>query len=189
MLHGLRKLARLRSRVLELGRQAEQTLRHWNVALVQPAQLAGPLRRRRRDLARSSPLPRECLVDLSAAPGDGLGMLGRGQPGLDLRGLARAEPCGGDLRGLVVLQLETAGQLARIQRQFRQSGLIPAPGLHGRGHGRALAFQAAERIEQLTLPALVEESLLIVLAVDLDEAPGDLRKVGGRDRFVVDSSR
>jgi hypothetical protein len=34
---------------------------------------------------------------------------------------------------------------------------------------------ATERVEQIALPALVEQPLLIVLPVDLDESPGDVR--------------
>ena len=48
---------------------------------------------------------------------------------------------------------------------------------------------AAERVEQVALPALVEEPLLVVLAVDLDERAGDLGEAGGGHRLVVEPGR
>ena len=91
-------------------------------------------------------------------------MLGRGQPGHELRGLAGAQFRTGDLRRLVLLQLETPRQFARVQRQLRERRLVLAPRLHGRRHRGAFALEATEGVEQLPLPALVEEPLLVVLA-------------------------
>ena len=48
---------------------------------------------------------------------------------------------------------------------------------------------AAERVEQVALPAFVEEPLLVVLAVDLDERSRDLAEPGGGDRLVVQPGR
>ena len=48
---------------------------------------------------------------------------------------------------------------------------------------------AAERVEEVALPALVEEPLLVVLAVDLDQRPATSREPGGRDRLVVQPGR
>jgi hypothetical protein len=47
--------------------------------------------------------------------------------------------------------------------------------------------KTAEGVEQLALPALVEEALLVVLAVDLDEPSGHVRQPRRRHRFVVHS--
>ena len=44
----------------------------------------------------------------------------------------------------------------------------------------------AERVEQVALPALVEQALLVVLAVDLDERADLLGEPGGGDRLVVE---
>ena len=54
---------------------------------------------------------------------------------------------------------------------------------------RALALQAAERVEQVALAALVEEPLLVVLAVDLDERPGDLGEARRGHGLVVEAGR
>ena len=48
---------------------------------------------------------------------------------------------------------------------------------------------AAEGIEEVALPALVEESLLIVLAMDLDEPAGRVREPRGGDGLVVQPGR
>ena len=47
----------------------------------------------------------------------------------------------------------------------------------------------AERVEQVALPALVEQPLLVVLAVDLDERPDLLGEAGGRHGLVVERGR
>ena len=47
----------------------------------------------------------------------------------------------------------------------------------------------AERVEQVALPALVEQPLLLVLAVDLDEGPGDVREARRGHRLVVEAGR
>ena len=43
------------------------------------------------------------------------------------------------------------------------------------------------RVEQVALPALVEEARLLVLAVDLDQGPGRRGEPAGRHRLVVDA--
>ncbi len=44
---------------------------------------------------------------------------------------------------------------------------------------------ATERVEQVALPALVEQPLLIVLPVDLDEGPGHVRQSRRGHRLVI----
>ena len=47
----------------------------------------------------------------------------------------------------------------------------------------------AEPVEQVALPALVEQALLVVLAVDLDERPDLVGQARGGDRLVVEPRR
>ena len=77
----------------------------------------------------------------------------------------------GDLGGLVLEELDPAGQLARVDRQLGERRPVRPPALDGVGHRRARRRMPAERVEQVALPALVEQPLLVVLAVDLDERP------------------
>jgi hypothetical protein len=129
-------------------------------------------------------------VDLAAAAGDGLGVLGGRQFRSDLGRLTDPQPRVGNLPGLMILQLQTAGQLARIERQLGQDRLIGTPGLDRVGHRPALAFEPAEGIEQHPLPALIEEPLLIVLAVDLDEPSVTLSSsMRAVDRPAAETSR
>ena len=82
-------------------------------------------------------------------------------------------------------QVEPAGQLARIDGELGEGGPVRPPALDGVGHrGRGPAV-AAERIEQVALPALVEQPLLVVLAVDLDERPDLVGEPRGGRRQVV----
>ena len=87
----------------------------------------------------------------------------------------------GDLGRLVLEQLEPAGELARVDRELGQGRPVRAPALDGVGHRGARGRRAAERVEQVALPALVEQPLLVVLAVDLDERPD----LVGEPRAVV----
>ena len=82
--------------------------------------------------------------------------------------------------------LEPADELPRIEAQGRQRGPVHAPALDGRGHRGPRLAEPAERVEQVALDPLVEEPLLVVLAVDLDERSGRLGQSRRRDRLVVD---
>ena len=117
-------------------------------------------------------------------------MLGGRQPGADLVGLAGSQPCRRDLGRLVLEQVDPAGQLARVDRQLRERGAVGAPALDDVGHRRTGRAVTAERVEQVALPALVEQALLVVLAVDLDQRPdlvGEPR--GGRGQVVEPGGR
>ena len=107
----------------------------------------------------------------------------------DLVGLARSQPRRGDLGGLVVEQVEPAGDLARVEgRRVQQVAVLP-PALDGPRHRRPQVVVPAPAVEQVALPALVEQSPLVVLAVDLDERPdlvGEARRRHGR---VVEARR
>ena len=67
-------------------------------------------------LAGAAPLPQERVADRPAAAGDRLAVTGRGQPGLDLIGLAAAQPGRGDLACLVLGELDPADELTRVDR-------------------------------------------------------------------------
>ena len=115
-------------------------------------------------------------------------MLCRGELRRDLR---RPRPDAGsrgrDLAGLVLEELEPARELARsidsaasavrFSRQRSTAAAMAAP----------LPVVAAVRVEQVALPALVEQPLLLVLAVDLDERPGLEREPRRGDRLVVEA--
>ena len=110
-------------------------------------------------------------MDRGRAPGDRLAMLGGGQPRPDLVRLAGSEAGGGDLARLVLEHLEPPGQLAGIDDQLVEGRAIGAPAIDGGFHGRPQLPVPPERVEEVALPALVEQALLVVLAVDLDERP------------------
>ena len=179
--------ARLGCGILQLCGQAEQPLGHGLVAPVQTGKFTGSLSGLGGGFPGATPLPGQGLVDLAAAASDRLGVLGGGQFPADLRSLAVAEPGGDYLARLMLLQLQAPCQFPRIECQFGQDRLIGAPRIHGRSHGLASAVQPPERVEQLALPALLQQSLLVVLAVDLDESAGHSSKPRRRHRFVVHS--
>ena len=116
-------------------------------------------------------------------------MLCRLERRADLVCLARAQRRGCDLGCLVLVDGELAGDLARIEGECCELGAIRAPPLDRRRGGRALVGQAAVRVEQVALAALVEQALLLVLAVDLDERSGDLGEARRGDGLVVDPGR
>ena len=84
-------------------------------------------------------------------------------------------------------EVQPPGQLARVDDQLGQRRPVRPPALDGVGHRRARCAVPAERVEQVALPALVEQPLLVVLAVDLDERPDLLGEAGGGHRRVVEA--
>ena len=91
-----------------------------------------------------------------------------------------------DLARLVLEHLEPPGELARVDDQLVEGGPVGAPGRDGGLHGPAQLLVPAEPVEQVALPALVEEVLLVVLAVDLDERPDLVGEPRGRHGLVVE---
>ena len=89
----------------------------------------------------------------------------------DLLGLARPQAGAGDLVRLVLEELEPPGELARVDGQLGEAGAVGPPALDRIGHRPPRRLVPAEGVEQVALPALVEQPLLVVLAVDLDERP------------------
>ena len=75
-----------------------------------------------------------------------------------------------------------------MRRGVEQVAVLP-PALDGRRHRRPQVVVTAPAIEQVPLPALVEQSPLVVLPVDLDERPDVVRETRRRDGRVVETRR
>ena len=101
---------------------------------------------------------------------DRLAVPRRVEAGADLGDLAGPDPGRGDLGRLVLDEGDPPLELGGIDRQRLEGGLVRPPGGHGRGHRRPLRVVTAVGVEEVALPALVEEAGLLVLAVDLHEA-------------------
>jgi hypothetical protein len=56
----------------------------------------------------------------------------------------------------VLQDLQPAEELAGLHRELGERGTVRAPPLHRRGDGRAGLLVAAERVEQVALPVLVQ---------------------------------
>src|SRR6185295_16309441 len=104
-----------------------------------------------------------------------------------LLGLAHGESRLRDLLDLVPEQLEPPLDLPRLDRQVGELTPVLAPALGGARHLGAKAPVARVRVEQLELPALVEQPRLLVLAVDLDEGSDVLGQPRRRHRGVVEA--
>ena len=186
MIDPVGQVADLGGDIVELGLEAGQPVRgrleSW-VEAGQSARLAGGQGGR---LARAVALGRERLPDGRRSPGDRLAVLGGRQPRPDLLRLARSQPRPGDLRHLVLEEVDPPGQLAWVDRQLGQRGPIGPPPLDDVGHRRAGRGVPAERVEDVALPAFVEQALLVVLAVDLDQRPDLVGETRRRRRQVVE---
>ncbi len=160
---------------------------------LEPAVEAGDLGRgvtgRAKALPNAARLTDELVVDHLGAPADRLAVLGRPEPGPNLVGFADPQPGRLDLGQFVLGQVEPPGELARLERELAQRGVVRPPPLDCRPDFGSLRFEAAKGVEESPLVALVEQELLIVLAVDLDERAGDLGQAGDADRLVIDPGR
>ena len=125
-------------------------------------------------------------MDRGRSPGDRLAVLRGRQPRPDLVGLAGPQARGRDLGRLVLEQVEPAGQLARVDRELGQGRAVGPPALDASAIAARARSVTAERVEQVALPALVEQALLVVLAVDLDERPDLVGEARGGRRHVVE---
>ena len=171
VLDGLGERACLGGHIGQLRLQARQPLSQRFVPRVHPCDDPRLAQGDRDPIARSPTLGGQGLVDGRRAARDGLPVLGGRQPGADLVGLAGAQLRRRDLPRLVLEELEAAGELTGIADELGEGGPVGPPRLHGVGHGRPQALVPPEPVEEVALPALVEEPLLVVLAVDLDERP------------------
>ena len=86
-------------------------------------------------------------------------------------------------------ELEPSSQLARIDRQLGERRPVRPPALDRGGHLATKLLVAAERVEQVALPTLIEQPLLLVLAVDLDERPDLLGQPRRGHGLVVEPGR
>src|SRR5438128_3901754 len=77
-------------------------------------------------------------------------------------------------------------ELAGVDRQLGQDRPVCPPPLDCVRDGGSEFRMTAEPVEQVPLPALVQEPLLVVLAVDLDEPSGHLGQASGGRGIVVD---
>ena len=189
MLDGLRQLAGRPGRVVRLRLEAGDPVGERLEPPIEPGEAARLVGRGREAVAGAPLVARERLVERRAAAGNRLAVLRRVQLGPDLRRLARPQPRGRDLGRLVFRDLEPAGQLARIELELRERRPVRPPAVDRPGHRRPQRLVPAERVEQVALPALVEESLLLVLAVDLDEGAGHVGEARRGHRLVVEAGR
>src|SRR6185295_5017023 len=120
-------------------------------------------------------------------PRDRLAMTSQLQAAPQLIGLAHRETRLRDLLDLVPEQLEPPLDLPRLDRQVGELAAVLTPALGGARHLGAQAPVARVRVEQLALPALVEQPRLLVLTVDLDERPDVLGQPRRRHRGVVEA--
>ena len=95
----------------------------------------------------------------------------------------------GDLGRLVLEHLEPSGELAGVGDELVERRAVGPPRIDGRGHRRPGRPVPPERVEQVTLPASVEEALLVVLSVDLDERADLIGQPCGRHGLVVEPRR
>ena len=128
-------------------------------------------------------------MQLSASPRDRLAVLCAFEPGTDFLGLPGPQACRDNFRCLVFLDRELAGDLARVHGQSCQNRAIRAPASNRVGHGGAWQGVAAERIEKIALRPLVQETLLVVLAMDLDQWPGNIGKARCGHGLIVHARR
>ena len=168
----------LRLETLEPGRQRLEPS-------VQTAEVPRLAKGDRGHFARTGAVGGECLHGSSPLPGRSPRHAGRPQAGPDLVGLPGSQPGRGDLGGLVLEEVDPSRQIARFDGQLGKRRAVRPPALHDVGHARTRRGMTAEGIEQVALPAFVEQALLLVLAVDLDERTdlfGEPR--GGRGEIV-----
>ena len=173
VLDALGQVADLGGDVLELGLEAGEPFRERlepRVEAGQAARLAdrdgrrrrGRRRRRRSSASWTAAAPRAIASPCWAAASRA--RISSASPGPQPR-RRRSRPTSCSSRST------PAGQLARVDRQLGQRRPVRPPALDDVGHRRARRAMPAEGVEQVALPALVEQPLLVVLAVDLDERP------------------
>ena len=81
---------------------------------------------------------------------------------------------------------DPALELERIDGERREGRLVVAPGSDRRRDRRPLGGMPAEAVEQLALPAFVEQPTLVTLPVDLHERPGNGGQAARGDGLVVE---
>ncbi len=168
---------------LDTGNSIGECLRRW----IQPCQL-GHDRCGARDLVpRPARLTGKQVVRFLEQRRDALRVAGHAQPTAQLVNLARSRRGSLDLVGRVLGKLEASGELLGLDRQLAQRRLVRAQRLDGRGNGLAQLLMSAVRVENVALPRCGEQTLLLVLAVDLDQRLNDRRQPAGSHALVVDA--
>ena len=122
---------------------------------------------------------------LSRRASDGFGVRGRPQLGLEVRILADARLCAVDLLDLVAQELDAPRELMGIGEQLGRRGDRGTPRpvqLADLGNGGRVG---AVSVEQRELPRRLEQSLLVVLPVDLAEVDAQPGQPSDRHRPVV----
>ena len=120
---------------------------------------------------------------------DRFAVLGGDQPSADLLALTWSELRRGDLSRFVLEDVEPTDHLARVERGGIEGVAILAPAGDRVGNRRADRRMASECVEQVPLPALVEQPSLVVLTVDLDQWPDLLRQPRRGHGGVVEPGR
>ena len=195
VIDGLERRPDVSGQVLQLGVRPRQARRNGLEARVEPGQAASLLKRGADQgpcgcaVTAAVATAVERFADGGSTAGDRGAVSRRGQPSANLLGLSDPQPRGGNLCRLVAEQLEASSHLSRIRHERRERCAILAPAGDGAGHGRAGLTVPAVGIEKVALPAFVEESTLIVLAVNLHQRPDGLDQASGRHRDVVEPSR
>ena len=168
----LGEVADLRGDVLELGLEAGQPLGDGLEAGIEPGQAAGLAdgavrsrrgrpRRRRQGVADAPPLRGRSPRRAGRRPAGP--RISSASPGRRRAASISATSCSSRSRRRASSRgsIASAASAARFSRQRSTAAAIAA-------RSRRVA---AEGVEQVALPALVEQPLLVVLAVDLDERP------------------
>ncbi len=189
VVHGLGQGPDLGRHVLQLGLEPGQAIREGCPAIIEAGQGSKLVLGKGHPLAGAASLREDRLACRDRPPGDRLSVLCRGQLARDLVRLALAQAPGLDLLRLVLGDLEPAQQLPRVHRQLRERGPVLPPAIHGPGDGGPRLAVPAERVQQVPLPVLVEEALLVVLAVDLHQPGRRLREPSRGHRLVVEAGR
>ena len=181
--------ARLFGDVAQLGLEAGQPLGQWPEPRVEAIELADASQGLGDSLAGPAGIADERFAELRAGPGDRLAVLGGLEAHPDLLRFAGPKASGQDLGRLVLVHRELAGHLARIERELGQDGAVRPPLLDGLGHACPRVCMPAERVEEVALGPLVEQALLLVLAVNLDQRPRCLGQSSRGHVLVVEPGR
>ena len=189
VIDGIEKGAELARDVLQLGIGAGQALGDRLKPGIDPGECSSLPERRTERAACRLAVPVEGLPDCLPTGRDGLPVASRCQARPDVGGLGGPESGSGDLGDLVVQEVQKASEFTLIGRERGQGRPVLPPLRDGRRHGCACLRVATVRVEEIPLPALVEEPTLVMLAVDLDEGTGNLGEPGRRHGAIVDTRR
>ncbi len=150
--------AHVRGRVLQLRLQAHEPLGDRFETRIDSRQRAGFADPAREGISGAAPLPVQRGTNGRCAASDRLAVPGKLEARPQLLRLADPQARPGDLLDLVAEQLHSPLHLARVDREPGELRPVLAPARDRPGDLGARAVVAAERVEELALPALVEEA-------------------------------